>query len=88
MVAKVVPSYSTSKVSAVELEPIRDVAFNPEKLISHGDNDKLWEAYEAKIWSKDQRSHSTLESILSRRIERGNIVINKLNSQRSFIYDQ
>lgn len=45
MASRVVPSYSTSKVSPAELEPIRDIAFNPEKLISHGDNDKLWEAY-------------------------------------------
>lgn len=80
-------NYSTSKITPAELEPIRDTAFNPEKLIYNSEKDRLWDAYEAKIWSKDQRSHNTLESILSRRIERGNIVIHKLNSQRSFIYD-
>lgn len=43
---------ANSKVSHLELQNIRDNSFNPEKFMTIGDNDKLWQAYEAKIWKK------------------------------------
>ncbi len=51
------------------------------------ENDKLWEAYEAKIWNKEDTGRSALESILSKRIEKGKQIISKYASQRSVLFD-
>lgn len=48
-----VKNIRSSKLSFVDLEPIRDSNFNPEKLIvGDSQHDHLWEAYEAKIWKR------------------------------------